>query len=117
MKEREGIQRQCLDLLLSLEQKGYPVCAARTNAGKVKTYDGYWVELCREGWADITCLIAGSTYLLETKTKTGTKRESQKKMKELIEKCGGKYVFIRDIKVLRDILESGLGIDLKEVYK
>jgi hypothetical protein len=78
--------------------------ATRTNAGKVITIDRRAVQLCREGWPDITAVIEGKFVGIETKQATGWQRESQRKAQEAIEAAGGVYLLVNKIGVLRNYL-------------
>lgn len=105
MSERTDMQRPCLDLLESLRQHGAPIVATRTNTGLVKTIKGNWVQLCRDGWPDITACIEGRFVGIETKrSKNDRQRKTQEDAQEMIETAGGIYLLVNELGVLREYL-------------
>jgi hypothetical protein len=105
MKE-SVIQRACLDLLEALRLQGRPIVATRTNSGKIQTIEGRWVQLCREGWPDISAIIDGRFVGIETKRLTGRQGENQRKAQRFIEHAGGVYLLVNDLGVLRSFLRD-----------
>ncbi len=108
MKE-SGLQEQCLKLLKTWEAMGKSVIATRTNAGKVHTIQGRWIELCPKGWPDITACINGHFVGFELKTDKGRQSDVQKKMAVRIAQARGTYLVIRDVKELNRFLKSECG--------
>lgn len=101
------IQRACLDLLEALRLQGLPVYATRTNSGKIRTTEGYSVRLCREGWPDLSAIIAGKFVGIECKrSKGGAQSPEQIKAQRAIEQAGGVYLLVDSIAVLRKYLKT-----------
>jgi len=98
------IQRACLDLLEALRLQGRPIVATRTNSGKIQTIEGRWVQLCREGWPDISAIIDGRFVGIETKRLTGRQGKAQALIQAMIERAGGVYLLVNDLGVLRRFL-------------
>jgi len=112
MKEKLLV-KACLDYLLNLEQSGAPVCATRTNSGKIMTKQGYAVQLCRNGFPDIIACIRGQFVGIECKTdhkQTG----DQIRVENLIQNSGGQYWIVRQISDLRRKIADQIGITQKE---
>jgi len=80
--------------------------ATRTNSGKIQTIEGRWVQLCREGWPDISAIINGQFVGIETKALKGKQRDSQLKTQASIEHAGGVYLLANKISVLREYLSA-----------
>lgn len=84
-------------VLLALSKEFWPGIFWRQNAGKVKTVDGYWVELGPEGIADIVGFLpTGQIVFVECKRRTGKQRDSQKTFQRSAEKAGAIYVVARE---------------------
>lgn len=83
-------------VILALSQEFHPGIFWRQNAGKVKTADGYWVELGPEGIADIVGFLPGGQIVfVECKRRSGKQRESQKNFQRAVERGGAIYVVAR----------------------
>jgi len=104
MTESE-IQRESLKILKMLEVSGAPVYSTRTNSGSVKANGGY-VHLCRKGWPDVTCCIAGRFVGIEFKSAKGSQSADQKAAEAAITAAGGRYVVIRSTGDLFDFVET-----------
>jgi len=94
------LTKSCLDYLLSLEQSGYPVCATRTNSGKIMTKQGYTVQLCRKGFPDIVACVRGQFIGIECKT-DHKQTPDQLRIMNQIENSGGQYWIVRQISDLK----------------
>jgi hypothetical protein len=105
MKESE-ILKATLDLLEALRRKGLPVKFTRTNAGRIQTNTGRWIQLCEEGWADITGAITGIPVMIECKSCRGKQREAQIRTQREWESAGGTYLLVKRLEILRDFLRD-----------
>lgn len=84
-------------ILLAVSKAFYPGIFWRQNAGKVKTADGYWVELGPDGIADIVGFLPddGRSVFIECKRKTGKQRETQEGFQKAARRGGAIYVVAR----------------------
>lgn len=83
-------------VLLALCKEFWPGTFWRQNAGKIKSVDGYWIELGPEGIADIVGFLPGGQIVfVECKRRSGKQRESQKNFQEAVEKAGAIYIVAR----------------------
>lgn len=86
-------------VLLALSQAFHPGVFWRQNAGKVQTATGHWIELGPDGIADVVGFIptphGARIIFIETKTRKGKQRESQKRFQSAVEAAGAIYVIAR----------------------
>ena len=83
-------------VLLAVSQAFHPGVFWRQNAGKVQTKEGRWIDLGPEGISDIVGFLPGGQIVfIETKTRRGRQRESQKRWQAAVEKAGGIYIVAR----------------------
>jgi len=108
MKESE-IQKQILDVLQLLENKGKVYCF-KAAAGGIKTDTGRFFKTGKAGCPDIVCCIDGKFVGFEVKTKKGRQTDNQVKAEEAIKKAGGSYLILRS-------LDDLLGGDAENCFK
>lgn len=83
-------------VLLALSEAFHPGVFWRQNAGKVQTKEGHWIDLGPEGISDIVGFLpSGQIVFIETKTRRGRQRESQKRWQAAVERAGGIYIVAR----------------------
>ena len=62
------------------------------------------MQLCREGWPDISAIIDGRFVGIETKRLTGKQGKAQALIQAMIERAGGVYLLVNELGVLRRFL-------------
>jgi|GEM_PF-974004 len=89
-----------------LEYLGYQkdIYFFRAGSGAIKTDTGRYFKTGKAGCPDVVCCINGTFVGLEIKTDKGKLSPAQQEAKQQIEKAGGLYIVIRDIKDLDHLI-------------
>lgn len=83
-------------ILLAVSEAFHPGIFWRQNAGKVQTWDGYWVELGPDGIADIVGFLPGGrAVFIECKRKSGKQRKTQEGFQRAVTAAGAIYIVAR----------------------
>lgn len=103
MPNQESIlQKAVLDLMGHIED----VYCVRVGSGLIQTKQGRWFKTGKRGCPDLICSIFGKFYGLEVKVGKNKLSPFQKKAKGDIEKTGGKYLVIRSLEDIENLLTS-----------
>ncbi len=92
----------------------HPDCKIwRNNRGNAEMPGGRWVKFGVDGQGDISGIIRGGRrWEIETKTRTGKQRDSQRLFQAMIESMGGLYTIARSVDDAREALTIGLRCDI-----
>lgn len=97
------IQRACMDWLATQDD----VYFFRANSGAFRTAQGRYVKTGRPGCPDIVaCWRGGQFWGIEVKAEKGRQTQAQKKAQADIEAAGGRYVVVRSVGELKELIND-----------
>lgn len=103
MKSEQRIQQE---IMLALSKNDCIIF--RSNAGKIQTKQGRWIQLAPRGWPDITGFYkpTGQAVLIEVKTPTGKLRDDQVNFAKIVEDLPVIYGVARSAEDAIEILKE-----------